>query len=76
MSIILKEKKMIDLKLTEKEEKVYKLLLKGLSAPIIADKLDYTRDYTNYCKKRIYLKKGVVSQVELLALRIAELEEI
>lgn len=66
---------MIDTKLNEKEEKVYKLLLKGLSAPVIADKLGYTRDYTNYCKKRIYFKMGVVSQVELLALRIAELEE-
>ena len=29
---------MIDYKLNEKEEKVYKLLLKGLSAPVIADK--------------------------------------
>lgn len=47
---------MIDYKLNEKEEKVYKLLLKGLSAPVIADKLGYTRDYTNYCKKRIYFK--------------------
>lgn len=77
MSIILKElKKMIDPKLTEKEEKVYELLLKGYNLTQIMDELNFTRSAVTYARDRIFIKKDVYSQIELLAKRIAELEEI
>lgn len=66
---------MIDTKLNEKEEKVYELLLKGYTIVQIMDKLNWTRDAVAYARDRIFIKKDVYSQIELLAKRIAELEE-
>ena len=67
---------MIDTKLTEKEEKVYELLLKGYNLTQIMDELNFTRGAVTYARDRIFIKKDVYSQIELLAKRIAELEEI
>ena len=67
---------MIDTKLTEKEEKVYELLLKGYNLTQIMDELKFTRSAVTYARDRIFIKKDVYSQIELLAKRIAELEEI
>lgn len=67
---------MIDTKLTEKEEKVYKLLLKGYNLTQIMEELNFTRSAVTYARDRIFIKKDVYSQIELLAKRIAELETI
>lgn len=60
--------------LSPREEEVYKELLTGKSIKEIADSLFIAQSTISTHLQRIYQKKEVNSRLELLALRIKELE--